>query len=234
MRLGEGACLICGEQLHYKEKAHEMKCSICQEKFASYVSCKDNHYVCDGCHAEKGIQYVMDYCLQSQSRNPIQMLQEMMEYPYIYMHGPEHHIMVGAALITAYHNSGGEVKLKEALEEMKARGSQYPGGTCGFWGACGAGASTGMYLSIITGATPLSVKPWRWANEMTSRALGKIAELGGPRCCKRNSFTAVKEAVNFTEEKLGIVMELSEDIQCDFFKENRECRKKSCPYYGHS
>ena len=232
MNRGEGACLVCGEQLIYFEKAKKMECSICGRKLASYASCEDNHFVCDKCHAEKGIQYVMDYCLQSHSRNPIQILQELMEYPYIYMHGPEHHIMVGAALITSFHNSGGEVELKAALDEMKARGSQYPGGTCGFWGACGAAVSSGMYISIITQATPLSVKPWRWANEMTSRALAKIAELGGPRCCKRNSFAAAQEAATFTKENLGIIMELDEDIQCDFFKENRECRKKNCPYYG--
>lgn len=234
MTRGEGACLICRKPLVYFEKAKEMECSICHRKFESYASCEDDHYVCDECHVEKGVQYVMDYCLQSDSRNPIQILQELMEYPYIYMHGPEHHIMVGAALITAYHNSGGEVDFKAALDEMKTRGSQCPGGTCGFWGCCGAAVSTGMYMSIITQATPLSVKPWSWANEMTSRALAKIAELGGPRCCKRNSFAAVSEGVILTEEKLGIVMELPEKVQCDFDSENRHCRKKSCPYYKGS
>ncbi len=231
MTRGEGACLVCGEQLLYFEKAIEMECSFCKKKLESYARCEDGHYVCDECHVEKGVQYVMDYCLVSRSSNPIHILQELMKYPYIHMHGPEHHIMIGAALITAYHNAGGEVDLKEALNEMKARGSQYPGGTCGYWGCCGAAVSTGMYMSIINQATPLSVKPWSWANEMTSRSLARIAPLGGPRCCKRNSFTAVKEGVILTEEKLGIVMELPEEIECDFARENKECRKKSCPYY---
>ena len=64
--------------------------------------------------------------------------------PYIYMHGPEHHVMVGAALLTAYHNAGGKVELEKALPEMYRRGKEVPGGACGFWGACGAVFSTGM------------------------------------------------------------------------------------------
>ena len=58
----------------------------------------------------------MDFCRESKSGNPIVIMQELMENPYIYMHGPEHHIMVGAALLTAYHNCGGEVELDAALD----------------------------------------------------------------------------------------------------------------------
>ena len=66
--------------------------------------------------------------------------------------------MVGAALLTAYHNAGGKVELWKALPEMYHRGKEVPGGACGFWGACGAGISTGMYLSIVTKSTPLAEK----------------------------------------------------------------------------
>ena len=43
--------------------------------------------------------------------------------------------------------------------------------------------------------------------------------------------TAVKEAVHFVKEKLGVEMELPEKIACDFSNENRQCLKKHCPYY---
>jgi hypothetical protein len=29
----------------------------------------------------------------------------LMAMPFCHMHGPEHHVMVGAALLTAYHNA---------------------------------------------------------------------------------------------------------------------------------
>lgn len=237
MRRGEGACLICGKPIVYFEKAHQMECMMCHKTFESYASCEDGHYVCDECHAAKGIQVIMEGCKTSSSKNPISLMQELMENPYIYMHGPEHHVMVGAALLTAYYNCGGydrnkgREEFEKDLEEMKARGSEYPGGSCGLWGCCGAAVSTGMFMSIITKATPLTGKSWKYSNMMTSKALEAIAELGGPRCCKRDSFTAVQRAVEFVKETFGVQMELPEKIQCDFSSENQQCLKKGCPYH---
>ena len=57
---------------------------------------------------------------------------------------------MGAALLTAYKNAGGEIDLQQALVEMMSRGRSVPGGACGFWGACGAGISAGMFVSIIS------------------------------------------------------------------------------------
>lgn len=51
-----------------------------------------------------------------------------MENPYVYMHGPEHHVLVGSVLLTAYHNAGGELDWPAALYEMENRGRQVPGG----------------------------------------------------------------------------------------------------------
>mgnify|MGYP007069431811 FL=1 len=42
------------------------------------------------------------------------------------MHGPEHHVMVGSALLTAYKNAGGEIDLPEALLEMMNEKSNPP------------------------------------------------------------------------------------------------------------
>ena len=226
-----GACLICGADLVYFQEAKEMTCVFCGKRELSHASCKDGHYVCDACHARKGIEAVMRECRTTKSRNPIEIMQKIMADPYIYMHGPEHHVMAGAALLAAYHNSGGEVDLDWALAEMKERGGQVPGGVCGFWGCCGAGVSTGIYMSIITKATPLSGKSWGLSNRMTSRALNAIGEIGGPRCCKRDTFTAVKEAVQMTKEELGIEMELPEKIECGFHVENQQCLRGKCPYH---
>ena len=226
-----GACLICGADLVYFQEAKEMTCVFCGKRELNHASCKDGHYVCDACHARKGIEAVIRECRTTKSRNPIEITQKIMADPYIYMHGPEHHVMAGAALLAAYHNSGGEVDLDWALAEMKERGGQVPGGVCGFWGCCGAGVSTGIYMSIITKATPLSGKSWGLSNRMTSRALNAIGEIGGPRCCKRDTFTAVKEAVQMTKEELGIEMELPEKIECGFHVENQQCLRGKCPYH---
>lgn len=228
------ACLVCGKPLVYFHEPKEMECAFCHRKFMSYACCEDGHYVCDECHEKQGLEAVKRVCLHSDSRDPIAITQEIMEDPYVYMHGPEHHVMVGAALLTAYCNAGGKIDPEKAMVEMFNRGKQYPGGSCGFWGCCGAAVSVGMYTSIITEATPLTSRSWGWSNEATSRALAKIASYGGPRCCKRNSFTAIRTAVEFTKEKTGVQMELPESIICTFHEENHECLRKRCPYYPDS
>lgn len=226
-----GACLACKKPIQYFETMRDMKCGMCGRTFQTNACCVDNHYICDECHGKKGIEVIIAGCEKTTSKNPIFIMQQLMENPFIYMHGPEHHVMVGAALLTAYYNSGGNIMLSAALAEMKNRGSQVPGGVCGLWGCCGAGISTGIFMSIITKATPLTGKSWKLSNQMTSRSLAAIAELGGPRCCKRDAFTAAKTAVDLVKEVMNIEMEMPESIQCTFSEENQQCLKRYCPYH---
>ena len=231
MKRGEGACLVCGQPLQYFREAREMECSVCHGKFKSYASCKQGHYVCDACHEKKGLEAVMRECGESGSKDPIHIIQTVMQDPYLYMHGPEHHTMVGAALMMAYRNAGGDIDLTACLAEMKKRGARCPGGSCGFWGCCGAAVSAGMCMSIITGTTPLSGKTWGLANITTARALEAIGRIGGPRCCKRDSFTAVIEAAKVIETELGTALDMPPRVTCAFSAENKQCLGKNCPYF---
>lgn len=221
-------CLICKAPLEYLNRDETMECMLCHKVQSSKTRCVKGHFVCDACHSA-GVDGVISICLNSHSKNPIEILEEMMALPTCHMHGPEHHIMVGAALLTAYKNAGGEIDLQPALLEMQKRGKQVPGGACGFWGACGAGISTGMYLSIALKATPLAGKAWGLSNQMTAKALEAIGQNGGPRCCKRDSYLAVMEAVKFTEKHLGIRMELG-SISCSRSHLNNQCLKENCRF----
>ena len=138
--------------------------------------------------------------------------------------------MVGAALLTAYKNAGGDIDLPSALSEMLNRGKSVPGGACGFWGACGAGISTGIYVSIITKSTPLAQEPFALSHQMTARSLGEIGRIGGPRCCKRDSYLSILSAIDFTTEKFGVEME-GPDVVCQFSNRNNQCIGKRCPFF---
>lgn len=233
-------CVICGAPLEYLNTEEPMECALCHKKELSGARCVKGHYVCNECHT-KGVDAITGTCLASDSKDPIAILETLMEQPFCHMHGPEHHIMVGAALLTAYHNASGaggtpsgatpsgELDLRRALLDMMTRGKKVPGGTCGFWGACGAAISAGMFVSIVTGATPLSAEPWGLANSMTARALAPIGEIGGPRCCKRNSFLAIQAAVDFTREHFGVEME-AHPVVCRFIPKNNQCIGKRCPF----
>lgn len=222
-------CLICGAPLKYLENDKLMECAVCHKKENSKTACEKGHFVCDECHTS-GMDGIISICLSSKSNNPIEVLEKMMSMPSCHMHGPEHHAMVGSALLTAYKNSGGDINLKSAVFEMQKRGKQVPGGACGFWGACGAGISAGMYISVVLKSTPLAKEAWGLSNQMTARALDAIGKNGGPRCCKRDSYLAIVEAVNFTKEKLGIQMSLN-NIICSRSHLNNQCLKNDCPFH---
>lgn len=221
-------CLICKAPLEYLEKDEMMECALCHKKEMSKTRCVNGHYVCNECHT-KGMDTIMGLCLASSSTDPIAIIQEMMNQPFCHMHGPEHHVMVGAALLTAYKNAGGDIDLETALVEMQNRGKQVPGGVCGFWGACGAGISAGMFVSIITGSTPLQTKAWSLSNQMTAKALDQISKNGGPRCCKRDSFLAILAAVDLVKMHFSIEMSVKECI-CDYAQNNNQCIGKKCPF----
>lgn len=223
-------CLICKATLEYLDSDETMECELCNKKQNSKTRCINGHFICDECHLS-GMDEILSICFKSSSKNPIEIIEEMMSIPSCHMHGPEHHIMVGSALLTAYKNAGGDIDLKTALCEIQKRGKQVPGGVCGFWGACGAGISTGMYFAIALKSTPLAQEAWGLSNQMTAKALEAIGKNGGPRCCKRDSYLAIIEAVNFTADKLGINMELNQ-ISCSRSHMNNQCRQIMCPFYS--
>lgn len=230
MRLDEKTgCVICGAPLRYLDKDQEMECFICHKKQSSRAECINGHFVCDECHMH-GVDKIMEICLAETSVSPVFILEKLMDESFCHMHGPEHHIMVGASLLTAYKNAGGDIELKDALLEMYRRGKDIPGGICGYWGACGAGISAGIFVSIVTGSNPLAEREWSLSNRMTSLALNTISENGGPRCCKRNSYIAVTEGVRFAEEQLGVKMQMDKPV-CSRFEDNQQCRGHRCLYF---
>lgn len=221
-------CLICNAPLEYLYSDIDMECEICHKTEKSKTRCVNGHYVCNACH-KKGLDNIIGVAIKETSRNPIEIINKMMNMDFCHMHGPEHHLMVGIALLTAYKNAGGNISFDDAIYEMFSRGNQVPGGTCGFWGACGAAISSGIFFSIITNSNPLSIEPFALSNEMTSRALHNIAKFGGPRCCKRDSYLSILTAIDFLKEKLNIELEKN-DVKCNFKNKNNQCIGKRCPF----
>lgn len=224
-------CLICGAPLEYLTQDTLMECVICHKQEPSKTRCVEGHYVCNRCHT-MGMDSIIATCMEETSRNPIEILEKMMSQPFCHMHGPEHHVLVGAALLTAYNNclpDSAKLDMSTALVEVMERGRQVPGGACGYMGACGASISTGIFMSVITRNTPLSTDTWRLCNLMTARALEQVAENGGPRCCKRDSYLSILTAIDFVAEHLGVQMEKPE-VTCSRSQINNQCIGKKCPF----
>ena len=174
---------------------------------------------------------IIEACLKINSRNPIDIFNDIAKKDFIRIHGPEHHILDGASLLTAFRNAGGNIDLEKSLNELMKRGLQMPGATCGMWGVCGAVSSMGAALSIIDGTGPLSSDDsWGKHMEFTSKALWSLSEVGGPRCCKRDAFLSFQKAIEHVNKNYNVKLENSR-IDCCFSEKYEQCIKEKCPFY---
>ena len=96
-------CIICGSPLKYLENDELMECAVCHKKENSKTVCENGHYICNECHTQ-GMDSIVGVCLAETSKNPVEIIQKMMALPFYHMHGPEHHVLVGSALLTATRN----------------------------------------------------------------------------------------------------------------------------------
>ncbi len=174
---------------------------------------------------------IIEACLQEKSKNPVDIFYNIACMDFVRVHGPEHHVLDGAALLTAFYNAGGNIDLQNSLNELMKRGLQMPGATCGMWGVCGAVSSMGAALSIIDGTGPLSSDvSWGKHMEFTSKALHSLAQVGGPRCCKRDAFLSFQKAIQYINENYDVELQTNK-IECCFSEKNEQCIKEKCPFY---
>ncbi len=170
--------------------------------------------------------------LNEKSKNPVTIFRNMADKDYIGIHGPEHHILDGACILTAYYNAGGHIDLETALRNMLLRGLQMPGAMCGMWGVCGAVTSIGAALAIIDETGPLSYDgSWGSHMEFTSAATETIGRTDGPRCCKRDAMFAFSKAVEYVNSHYDVKLEF-DNVRCIYSERNPQCIKERCPFWG--
>ncbi|MDR0936389.1 MAG: DUF5714 domain-containing protein [Oscillospiraceae bacterium] len=223
-------CLICGKPLLYVQNTKRKRCKICGNIFSADAFCLGGHYVCDACHGKGAIYVIRAVCKSAQTSDAWAIAREIMRSPAVETHGPEHHIIVGSALLAAYCNASESYEnFEKYLEIIEKRGKKVPGGTCGFWGACGAAIGAGIFLAAVTNSTPLATETHGLCNRLTARCLAAIGEIGGPRCCKRNVALAIRETTAFLRENFGVNLG-GERIICEFSTKNDECIGDRCPF----
>lgn len=181
--------------------------------------------------AEKAELIISDIRAET-GTNPVEIFKHIANKPYMSIHGPEHHILDGAAILVAYKNAGGDIDLDNALGKLMYEGLRMPGAMCGLWGICGAITSVGAALAVIDGTGPLS-NDGTWGDHMqfTSMAIGELGNINGPRCCKRDAMVSFKNAVSYINSHYDVKLEY-EDMKCSFSSVNAQCIKERCPYYS--
>ena len=180
-------------------------------------------------------EWVERTCLESPDHNPARLLERLMDDPRCPAFGPIHHLLVGAALLTCQRNvtGGSDETLAAQLAELEVRSGSVPGAACARWGVCGAAASCGMAFAIICGNEPLKREHWSDGQSLVAGILGEIADVGAPRCCKRDSRIAVRFASRRFNELLGCGLEEGAAVSgCAVAEENSVCLGATCPFHG--
>jgi uncharacterized protein len=225
-------CLGCGAELVYLLKAQPMVCAGCGASHPSRARCERGHFYCDRCHAGSAVEAIEQLCLSSDERDPLALAFAAMRHPKVAMHGPEHHFLAPAALLSAWCNLSGQGARKAALlAEARRRAEPVLGGFCGFQGTCGAGVGTGIFVSLATGSTPLAGRERGLSIRATSEALKVIGNTDAPRCCKRDVFLALLSAARFARQNLAIDFPTGK-VRCEFSTMNRECADRACPFHA--
>lgn len=179
------------------------------------------------------IRRIMQDCLHSNETDPVKLFYAIAAKDFVRIHGPEHHFLDGACILTAFHNAGGNVDLKSGLEQIAQRSVQMPGAMCGHWGVCGAVTSIGAALSVIDTTGPLSEADWGRHMLYTSAALANLAKIGGPRCCKRDAFLAMQTAIEYINKNTAVTLPAGK-ITCVFSHRNAQCLNERCPFYAEN
>lgn len=174
---------------------------------------------------------ITGHCLTTDSKNPLDIAENLMDMSEIRMHGPEHHYLIAACLMTAYCNFEG-LELDERLKKARIRSEKILPGECGFYGVCGGVRACGIFLSILWEVTPLSGRLLQRLNEFTAKCHNAMADNTGPRCCKRAVFTIIQAAVDWINRQPDMVrLEKTAEIICKYSPTNPDCIKEKCEYW---
>jgi hypothetical protein len=174
-----------------------------------------------------------DLIMSSTEKNPVQMffdivgqLEKWKTGLSVPVHGEWHHFLVPGVLLCALRNNGYEINDKD-IDEGIQRGEQARV-SCGFTGVCGGANSVGIVAAVVKKVTPLHDEGRQELMQKTARVLQKISQVKR-RCCKRSSYIALEEAIQYFAGIDYILPSLN--ITCPFSPQNSMCAKKRCPYF---
>ncbi|MGB9771383.1 MAG: DUF5714 domain-containing protein [Candidatus Kapaibacteriota bacterium] len=228
----ENVCLVCGNDIIPLSQPAELVCSFCGKSSIATEVCIENHFVCDECSHLDAKQIVKAICLKSDKTDPIDLAKEIMASPAIRMHGPEHHFITPAVLLTAMANLMGEKQNLSQNIELAENLAIKVAPTCSWHlGTCGAALGASIFVMIWRKLDPAKSSSWDEGNIIVANSLKRIAQLGSPRCCKRDTYIAIEETIAYLREKYNIDLPVSE-AKCDFSLRNRSCKREDCIYFN--
>ncbi len=221
-------CMVCGNDLLYPDKEVELVCHYCGQHAIANAHCDKKHFVCDHCHSEDALNVMEHLCEESTETDMLEILARLRKHPSIPVHGPEHHALMPAIIVTAYRNCGGKIE-DDLIATAIRRGHQIIGGSCAFTGICGSASGVGIAFSLLLQANPVKAEQRQIVQQITQQVLADIAELKAARCCQRDCWLGLKKAAELSNEYLPIPLQADAVIGCYQRQQNKECIGMDCP-----
>ena len=179
---------------------------------------------------KRSYAWITACCKEEHGADPIRLAKRIMADQSIRMHGPEHHFLTAAVLMTACCNATGK-PLGNALDQLCIRTDKILPAVCGYYGVCGDVLAAGAFMSVWLGNHYMAGETWRINGQFAAVCQRMVYQTRGPRCCKRTTFAAIEGAAAFLAENEMITLSMPRQIKCGFFKMNDVCLKDECPYY---
>jgi MoaA/NifB/PqqE/SkfB family radical SAM enzyme/ubiquinone/menaquinone biosynthesis C-methylase UbiE len=223
-------CMECGKPLQYFSENKPLACSHCGFVKSANAICQEGHFICDTCHSKDALTIVTEICLNTAETDMIKILNTIRNHPAMPLHGPEHHFAVPGAIVAAYRNSGGSVTREKICSAIE-RGKGIPGGSCGFWGGCGAALGVGISFGIILESNPIASGPRQMVQQVAGKIILELSRLEASRCCQRESWTAMLIARDLSETLLPIALRVDDTLVCTQMGQNKECPGSACRFF---
>jgi MoaA/NifB/PqqE/SkfB family radical SAM enzyme/SAM-dependent methyltransferase len=223
-------CMVCSAPLVYLDAPAPVRCHYCGRTADAQARCGAGHYVCDDCHAVDAIDAIRSICRATEERDMVALLRLLRDHPAVPVHGPEHHALVPAVVVTAARNAG--LPLDDShLETALARGRTVAGGACAFLGVCGAATGIATGFSVILGVNPYRGEQRQAVQLAAGRALARISAYAAARCCQRDCWLALQEASSSSLALLGVHLPAEAPLSCRQLAGNADCLGASCPLW---
>lgn len=230
------SCILCGDNLHSLNTPVETICDYCGKRAKCSYQCDSSHYICDTCIKIPANDFIKNVCLKYNDTDPLALAVQIMNTPVIRMHGPEHHFIVPAVLLTVVYNKQKREKaeIKAILDAAEKRALNEAPAHCSYnINQCGAAIGAGIFISMFMGQSLNTEDEWALSNQFVAFCLKRVAESGGPRCCKRDTYISLEAAVEFLKDKFAVELPFSE-AKCTFSLRNTSCKHEECSYYNLS
>jgi hypothetical protein len=228
-------CILCGDKVTTLKVPVNTHCDFCGKTKLTSHECESSHFLCDDCFNIPVIELIKSKCLKYNGTDPIELAIEIMNSPSVKMHGSEHHFIVPAVLLTCINNQKENPEnIKEKLDKAEKRAAEETTAVCSHnVGTCGAAIGTGVFLSMFLNREHVHDDAWSLSNHIIADSLKRIAEHGGPRCCKRDTYFSLQTSIDYLNEHFALQLKQSEP-KCTFSLRNKSCGLEQCAFYNMS